>query len=242
MRFRHETITHRFYYIINILICTVENVKKYFDANNIDIEILSLKDINFNKEIDEIKEKVAQAPKPDVLPSISLIYSELEEINKKLASLTALKELEEDIAKEEQELLNLKSDLMVLQEKQRDLEEYNAIYSEIVKSKIKKRFKVVEFITNEYTKEGKRVETFKIAKDNIPFQELNTAMKIEVALDLLNSIQTSKDIKVPILIDNCESILELPVVGTQMIIAKCIEQQERKLEIIEGDMYGKESR
>lgn len=195
-----------------------------------------------NKEIDEIKEKVAQAPIPDVLPSISLIYSELEEINKKLASLTALKELEEDIAKEEQELLNLKSDLMVLQEKQRDLEEYNAIYSEIVKSKIKKRFKVVEFITNEYTKEGKRVETFKIAKDNIPFQELNTAMKIEVALDLLNSIQTSKDIKVPILIDNCESILELPVVGTQMIIAKCIEQQEKKLEIIEGDMYGKESR
>ena len=31
----------------------IENVKKYFDANNIDIEILSLKDINFDKEIDE---------------------------------------------------------------------------------------------------------------------------------------------------------------------------------------------
>ena len=31
----------------------IENVKKYFDANNIDIEILSLKDIDFNKEIDE---------------------------------------------------------------------------------------------------------------------------------------------------------------------------------------------
>ena len=31
----------------------IENVKKYFDANKIDIEILSLKDINFNKEIDE---------------------------------------------------------------------------------------------------------------------------------------------------------------------------------------------
>ena len=31
----------------------IENVKKYFNANKIDIEILSLKDINFNKEIDE---------------------------------------------------------------------------------------------------------------------------------------------------------------------------------------------
>lgn len=195
-----------------------------------------------NKEIEELKDKIANAPKPEVLPSISLIYSELEEINKKLATLNALKELEEDIVKEEQELLNLKSDLLVLQEKQKDLEEYNAIYSEIIKNKVKKRFKVVEFITEEFTKEGKRVETFKIAKDNIPFQELNTAMKIEVALDLLNSIQTSKDIKAPILIDNCESILELPVVNTQMIIAKCIEQKERKLEIIEGDMYGKESK
>ena len=194
------------------------------------------------KEIEELKDKIAEAPKPEVLPSISLIYSELEEINKKLATLTALKDLEDDILKEEQELLNLKTDLLVLQEKEKDLEEYNSIYSEIVKTKVKKRFKVVEFITEEFTKEGKRVETFKIAKDNIPFQELNTAMKIEVALDLLNSIQTSKDIKAPILIDNCESILELPVVNTQMIIAKCIEQKERKLEIIEGDMYGKESK
>ena len=194
------------------------------------------------KEIEELKDKIAEAPKPEVLPSISLIYSELEEINKKLAALTALKDLEDDILKEEQELLNLKTDLLVLQEKEKDLEEYNSIYSEIVKTKVKKRFKVVEFITEEFTKEGKRVETFKIAKDNIPFQELNTAMKIEVALDLLNSIQTSKDIKAPILIDNCESILELPVVNTQMIIAKCIEQKERKLEIIEGDMYGKESK
>lgn len=60
-------------------------------------------------------------------------------------------------------------------------------------------------------------------------------MKIEVALDLLYGIQLSKDIKAPILIDNCESILDLPVLNTQMIIARCIVQEEKKIEIVKGE-------
>ena len=34
-------------------VAITEKVKNYFEANKIDIEILSLKDINFNREIDE---------------------------------------------------------------------------------------------------------------------------------------------------------------------------------------------
>lgn len=206
------------------------NKKKKIEADKKETEL----------EISNLKEKMKNLPEPEVLPNVELIQTELEEINERLASLTTLKSVEKDIKEQEDSITSYKLNLDLLNKKLLNLEEYNRIYNELVKAKVKKYFKTVEFITEEYTKEGKLVETFKISKDGVPYIELNTAMKIEVALDLLNGIQMRKDIKAPILIDNCESIIDLPILKTQMIVAKCIVQDEKKIEIVKEDSYGKE--
>ena len=165
---------------------------------------------------------------------------ELEEINTRLASYDTLKGVEEDIKEKEGEIERDKANLEILNERLKNLEEFRKIYSSIVKEKVKEKFKIVEFITEEYTKEGKIVETFKISKDGIPYAELNTAMKILTVIDLMNGIQNSKNISVPLLVDNCESIIDLPKVSSQMIIARCIAQKEKKIELERIDENGKE--
>ena len=205
------------------------NKKKKIEADKKETEL----------EIENLRNKLNSLPEPEILPNIELVQIELDEINEKLASLTTLKNIEKDIKEQEELIMSHKLNLDLLNNKLLNLEEYNKIYNELVKSKVKLYFKTVEFITEEYTKEGKLVETFKISKDGVPYIELNTAMKIQVALDLLNGIQLRKDIKAPILIDNCESIIDLPIVNTQMIIAKCIVQEEKKIEIVKEDKNGK---
>lgn len=190
--------------------------------------------------INQLTEELTSLPEPTVLPNLGLIQEELEQINVKLASYNTLKGVEADIKEKEGEIERDKANLEILNERLKSLDEYRKIYSSLVKDKVKDKFKVVEFITEEYTKDGKMVETFKISKDGIPYAELNTAMKILTVIDLLNGIQTSKNISVPVLVDNCESIIDLPIIPTQMIVARCIAQKERKLELEKRDNNGKE--
>lgn len=190
--------------------------------------------------INQLTEELTSLPEPTVLPNLGLIQEELEQINVKLASYNTLKGVEADIKEKEGEIERDKANLEILNERLKSLDEYRKIYSSLVKDKVKDKFKVVEFITEEYTKDGKMVETFKISKDGIPYAELNTAMKILTVIDLLNGIQTNKNISVPVLVDNCESIIDLPIIPTQMIIARCIAQKERKLELEKRDNNGKE--
>lgn len=184
------------------------------------------------KDIENLNAKLAELPKPEVMSNIELIHNELDEINEKLRSQANIRELKKAIDEETGIINKDKEELAQLNIKINELKNYITAYSNIVNSLTKEHFNTVEFITEEFTKDGKSRETFKIAKNGIPYLELNTAMRIEVAIDLLDTIQKSKEMYVPILIDNCESIIDLPKVETQMIVAKCVVQDEKKIEIV----------
>ena len=232
----------------------LENLKtkKYVTESGKEVEEIEIrkKDLETKKKkiensidttkitINQITEEIGLLPEPEVLPDLSLIQQELDQINTKLSSYQTLKGIEKDIDEKEGEIERDKVNLEILNERLKSLDEYRQIYSSLVKDKVKDKFEIVEFITEEYTKDGKINETFKISKDGIPYAELNTAMKILTVIDLMNGIQKSKNLSVPLLVDNCESIIDIPKVPSQMIIARCIAQKERKIELERIDNNG----
>lgn len=53
--------------------------------------------------------------------------------------------------------------------------------------------------------------------DGVPFNDLNTAKKINSGLAIINTVSKHHKIKLPIFIDNRESIILLENVDTQVI-------------------------
>ena len=164
--------------------------------------------------------------------NIVSLQQELEEITKKLAvsdTVSIFKEQLKKLENEHQELLNEKE---LLNEREQQLILFNNTKAEMLRDKVRHNFKLADFITQETTKDGKLIETFKLAVNGIEYNALNTGMKILVALDLIDNIQRLKDKRLPILMDGLGELTRLPEVDTQIIGCRAKFQVNKKIELI----------
>lgn len=179
-----------------------------------DIETLKAKLENLTNELNSMT-------KPSIELNINQdLFKELDEINSKLATSITLSKISEDVEKANVNLANAKDKKVVIKNKLEQVAKFNNLKADLVRQKVKSHFKIVDFKTKEFTQDGIEQETFKICIDGIDYKELNTGMKMLVAIDLLVGIQKLKDIHTPIIIDNAENITsDISVEDTQLIIA-----------------------
>lgn len=166
------------------------------------------------------------------IESVDIYIQELNEINNKLATTITLEKLEDDIKVKEDELENKKKSKALNYTKMQEVIAFNNAKAELLKQRVRKYFKIVEFITSETTNDGNLIETFKLAYNGIPYEDLNQSMKILVCLDLLVGIQKIKDKHICILIDNGEQITRLPELETQLIVTYVKKQEIKKVEVM----------
>ena len=65
----------------------------------------------------------------------------------------------------------------------------------------------------------------------MPYSDLNNAAKINAGLDVINSLSDKLDLKVPIFIDNAESVNELIKTDTQLVRLVVSKDKELKIEV-----------
>lgn len=64
----------------------------------------------------------------------------------------------------------------------------------------------------------------------MPYSDLNNAAKINAGLDVINSLSDKLDLKVPIFIDNAESVNELIKTDTQLVRLVVSKDKELKID------------
>lgn len=196
-------------------------------------EELEIENEKLRKQIQDLNSKVEEVNKPNVKNvDLTSYISRLNEINDKLSTTITLSKLEEDIRNKEAELSAKKISKEVNYKKMQEIIAFNNAKAELLKQRVRKYFKIVEFITSETTGDGNQVETFKLAYNGIAYEDLNQSMKIILCLDLLMGIQNIKDKHICILIDNGEQITRLPEVDTQLIVTYVKKQDIKKVEVI----------
>lgn len=158
----------------------------------------------------------------------SSLIKELNDINTKLATTITLNKIKEDIEKTDLELEEKKNNKLVNKEKLQLVAKFNNVKADILKEKVRKNFKLVDFKTREINSKGDEEETFKICINGIDYKNLNTGMQILVAIDLIHGIQKLKNVYVPIIIDNMETLSEdIELEDTQLIITRVVRNVER---------------
>ena len=199
-------------------------------------EQLEIENKNLDSKIEELKkvinENIVETLELIEIEDVNIYLNELNEINNKLATTITLSKLEEDIKLKEEELKTKRNNKTLNYQKMQEIIAFNNAKAELLKQRVRKYFKLVEFITSETTNDGNLVETFKLAYKGIPYEDLNQSMKILVCLDLLVGIQNIKNKHICILIDNGEQITRLPELETQLIVTYVKKQDIKKVEVI----------
>ena len=207
----------------------IYEVKEYKEED-LPTEPIRLKEID--KELDEVKAKLSDFSinnKKDLLKKKDSLNADLEEINKKLS----LQGQNEKIDKRIKELEKQEKELAKAYEEQQRIiylcEEYTKAYVDLVSDKINDSFDLVKFKLFENQINGGITETCEATFKGVPYSDLNNAAKINAGLDVINSLSDKLDLKVPIFIDNAESVNELIKTDTQLV--RLVVSKDKELRI-----------
>lgn len=208
----------------------IYEVKEYKEEN-LPIEPIRLQEID--KELDETKAKLSDFSldnKKDLLEKKDSLNADLEEINKKLSLQGQNEKIDERI----KELEGQEKELAKAYEEQQRIiylcEEYTKAYVELVSDKINDSFDLVKFKLFENQINGGITETCEATFKGVPYSDLNNAAKINAGLDVINSLSDKLDLKVPIFIDNAESVNELIKTDTQLVRLVVSKDKEIKID------------
>lgn len=205
-------------------------VVKEYKEEDLPIEPIRLQEID--KELDEAKSKLSDFSldnKKDLLEKKDSLNADLEEINKKLSLQGQNEKIDERI----KELEGQEKELAKAYEEQQRIiylcEEYTKAYVDLVSDKINDSFDLVKFKLFENQINGGITETCEATFKGVPYSDLNNAAKINAGLDVINSLSDKLDLKVPIFIDNAESVNELIKTDTQLV--RLVVSKDKELRI-----------
>lgn len=206
-------------------------VVKEYKEEDLPMEPIRLQEID--KELDEAKSKLSDFSidnKKDLLEKKDSLNADLEEINKKLSLQGQNEKIDERI----KELEGQEKELAKLYEEQQRIiylcEEYTKAYVDLVSDKINDSFNLVKFKLFENQINGGITETCEATFEGVPYSDLNNAAKINAGLDVINSLSEKLDLKVPIFIDNAESVNELIKTDTQLVRLVVSKDKELKID------------
>ena len=184
------------------------------------------------KEIEAIKQELQAISSNDntvILEQKQQLQNSLNDVISKLALKDNNKMIDEKInnyLKQEKELAK------IFEEQQRKIflaDEYTRIYTSLVQDKINDLFKTVNFRLFETQVNGEIKETCEVTVDGVPYPSVNNAGKINAGLDVINSLSKHFEKRVPIFVDNAESITDILEVKSQIVKLYVTKNQDLKI-------------
>jgi len=179
------------------------------------------KTLEIEAEIKTIKEALEKNNRDDVISGLKLQIiaktGELKEVEKTIN----LKEVYEKASTRIEELKDSERVLskVILDHEQKifGVEKYIQLKAETMESKLNKMFENVSFRLFETQINGGIKPTFETLVKGVPFSDANGAGKINAGIEIINKLSEVHDIRVPIFIDNAESVVELQKTDSQVI-------------------------
>lgn len=110
------------------------------------------------------------------------------------------------------------NELSAIEGEEATIREFGRRRIEMTEDKVNRLFGLVKFKMYNYLNDGTPVETCEAVVDGVPYSSQNNAMRINMGLDIINTICAKEGIYAPIVLDNAESCNEIIPTGSQMIL------------------------
>ncbi len=185
-----------------------------------DLTIVGLKtDIeNLQAEIDKPADNSdAEAEKARLIARKQELNREIARMREELGSVKSRDSLKKRIQELTESESQMNQELADLEQSEYSIELFNRAKMNELADRVNRRFKYVQFKMFEEQLNGGQSETCETLINGVPFQDANTASKINAGLDIINVLSEHYNVSAPIFIDNRESVTDLIDTDAQLI-------------------------
>lgn len=160
---------------------------------------------------------------------------------RRTAIQAALRQAETVLAKEQQ-LADARKRVQALREEQRaaaqkveqldrmlDLcEEFARFRVQQVEQAVNDRFRLARFRLFREQVNGGLADCCDVMVDGVPYGDLNSAAKVNVGLDIIETLSKQHTVRVPLFVDNAESVTDLMEIGSQ-VVRLVVSEEDKEL-------------
>lgn len=173
-----------------------------------------------------------------VYESVNAVRKEIESLKEQLnkhqidlSKIAQSKQSRERIAELEAEEKQLATEYEELEQQLYLTEEFTRTKVNLLTEKINSKFKYARFKLFDEQINGGLTETCVTTYEGVPYNSgLNNAARINVGLDIINTLSEHYGVQAPIFIDNAESVTKLIDIDAQ-IISLVVSEQDKQLRI-----------
>lgn len=193
--------------------------------------------ISNTKEIEEANDQIislkanAKLAVFDIEKEVDALRAKRTELNSKLAQQAQIKANQKRIAELEEQQKELAVEFEQLEKELFLTEEFTRSKVELLEERINSKFKFARFKLFSNQINGGLVEVCETTVNGVPYGSgLNNAAKINVGLDIINTLTAHYGIQAPIFVDNAEAVTQLIDTDSQLI-SLVVSEQDKELRI-----------
>lgn len=173
----------------------------------------------------------------DMLSARKPISDEKDEIERKIAEIdgTISKEatvayVHERIEKLREEARDTAESLAKIEQALFDIDEFARYKVGFIEENVNRHFRIARFRLFREQANGGIEDRCDVVYNGVPYVGLNSGMRINVGIDIINALSAAKGLQVPLIIDNAESVTHLEPSETQTI-RLVVDEKEKELNI-----------
>lgn len=110
------------------------------------------------------------------------------------------------------------------------MDEYSRYKASFVENGVNERFRLARFRLFREQANGGVEDRCDVTYDGVPYIGLNNGMKINVGIDIINTLSRAYGVTVPLFVDNAESVTKLEECGCQ-VIRLVVSEMDKELRI-----------
>lgn len=110
------------------------------------------------------------------------------------------------------------------------MEQFSRYKASFVENGINDRFRLANFRLFREQANGGVEDRCDVTYDGVPYMGLNNGMKINVGIDIINTLSRAYGVTVPLFVDNAESVTKLEECGCQ-VVRLMVSENDKELRI-----------
>ena len=209
--------------------------KEYADVQpaKVDTSDLDKKVVAIESEIDAIKNG-AEIREHGLVAEIEKITAELTQWQETEAAHKAAKKAEDRVNDLEDQEKKLAAEYEQLEADLYQAERFVTRRAEMIEKGLNRRFELVKWKLFNTQVNGGIEETCVSTYGGVPYPDLNTGAKVQIGLDIINTLSKHFDLVAPVWLDNRESVTWLPDVEAQVISLEVKQRMDKNFKELDG--------
>jgi len=196
--------------------------------------------VRLQKQHEELQEQIRQA-QADVSTTVAAIQKEADEISGAIQALEQAKARFEARESGLNRIEELKAEERKLATEYEELEQQLYLTEEFIRTKVRlledkinSKFKMARFKLFEVQVNGALAECCETTYNGVPYSNLNNGARLNIGLDIINTLAEHYDFAPPVWLDNAESVTDiLPTRGQQIRLVVSEKDKRLRAEIAE---------